>query len=78
MQHLKAEQIGCDIYYPVPLHLQKCLAYLGHKAGNFPASEEACRTVLALPMYPELTMDLQARVIQSCADFFRQQVRNAA
>lgn len=78
MRYLKAEQIGCDIYYPVPLHLQKCLAYLGHKPGDFPASEEACRGVLALPMYPELTLPLQERVISSCAAFFRQRIRKAA
>jgi dTDP-4-amino-4,6-dideoxygalactose transaminase len=78
MRHLKSEQIGCDVYYPIPLHLQECLAYLGYRPGDFPASEEASGNVLALPMYPGLTMDQQRRVIQSCANFVRQRSRLAA
>ncbi len=77
-RHFKSEKIGTEIYYPVPLHLQECLKYLGYKEGDFPASEEACRNVLALPMYPELTMEQQQRVIQSCAAFLRQRARKAA
>jgi dTDP-4-amino-4,6-dideoxygalactose transaminase len=78
VRHLKADKIGCDIYYPVPLHLQSCLAYLGYAEGDFPASEEAARTVLALPMYAEITMEQQARVIESCGRFLRQRGRVAA
>jgi len=78
VRHLKADHIGCEIYYPVPLHLQECLLYLGYHAGDFPAAEEACQSVLALPMYPELTLDQQHRVIQSCASFLRQRSRRAA
>jgi dTDP-4-amino-4,6-dideoxygalactose transaminase len=78
VRHLKGEHIGCDIYYPVPLHRQECLAFLGHREGDFPVSEEACRGVLALPMFPELTEDQQRRVIQSCAAFLQQRSRRAA
>jgi dTDP-4-amino-4,6-dideoxygalactose transaminase len=78
LRHLKGDQIGCEIYYPVPLHVQECLAHLGYHEGDFPASEEACRSVLALPMYPELTLDQQRRVLQSCAAFLRQRARLAA
>jgi dTDP-4-amino-4,6-dideoxygalactose transaminase len=78
VRHLHAEKIGCEIYYPVPLHLQECMAYLGGAEGDFPASEEACRCVLALPMFPELTLDQQERVIQSCAAFLRKRARLAA
>ena len=78
VNHLKRNQIGCEIYYPVPLHTQESLAYLGNREGDFPESEEACRSVLALPMYPELREEQQLRVIQSCASFLRGQVRMAA
>jgi dTDP-4-amino-4,6-dideoxygalactose transaminase len=78
VSHLRAAHIGCEIYYPVPLHRQECLAPLGYREGDFPATEEACRGVLALPMYPELTPEQQQRVIQSCSSFLRQQARMAA
>jgi dTDP-4-amino-4,6-dideoxygalactose transaminase len=78
LRHLRDEQIGCEIYYPVPLHLQECLAYLGYRPGDFPVSEAACRCVLALPMFPEITVDQQRRVVQSCASFVRRLGRLAA
>jgi dTDP-4-amino-4,6-dideoxygalactose transaminase len=78
IRHLQSERIGCEIYYPTPLHLQPCFAYLGHAPGDFPASEDAARTVLALPIYPELTLEQQRCVIQSCASFLRQRARLAA
>jgi dTDP-4-amino-4,6-dideoxygalactose transaminase len=78
VRHLKADQIGCEIYYPIPMHLQECLAYLGHCEGDFPASEKASRGVLALPMFAEITADQQRRVMQSCVNFLRQRVRLAA
>ena len=78
MRHLKMDRVGCDIYYPVPLHLQECLGHLGYGPGDFPVSEDASRTVLSLPMFPELTMAQQERVMQSCAGFVRQRSRRAA
>jgi dTDP-4-amino-4,6-dideoxygalactose transaminase len=78
VRHLKAERIGCEIYYPVPLHLQRCLKYLSHGAGDFPVSEQAAREVLALPMFPDITIEQQRRVMQTCASYLRQPMRLAA
>ena len=78
VRHFRANKIGCEIYYPIPLHLQACLAYLGYREGDFPASERAAQDVVALPIYPEITVDQQRCVIQSVADFLRRQAHVAA
>jgi dTDP-4-amino-4,6-dideoxygalactose transaminase len=78
LRHLKAEKIGCEVYYPIPLHMQECLRHLGHGKGDFPVSEQAAHAVLALPMFPEITVDQQRRVIATCAAFLRKQSRLAA
>jgi dTDP-4-amino-4,6-dideoxygalactose transaminase len=64
-------KIGTEIYYPIPLHLQVCFASLGHAEGDFPASEEAARQTIALPMYPELTEAAQRHVVGSIAAYYR-------
>ena len=69
--HLTARSIGTEIYYPVPLHLQQCFAYLKHAAGDFPESERAAAETLALPIYPELSQVQLDHVIASVAEFYR-------
>jgi len=67
--HLAKNDIGSEIYYPVPLHLQECFADLGYKEGSMPVSEEAAKTTMALPIYTELTDEMQEYVIDTIAAF---------
>ena len=62
--------VATEVYYPIPLHLQKCFAYLGYREGDMPEAERASREVLALPMFPELREDEQQYVVNQIAEFY--------
>jgi len=68
---LAENEIGNEIYYPVPFHMQECFANLNHKIGDFPESEKASNTSLAIPIYPELTKQQQEFVVQKIKEFIR-------
>jgi len=68
--YLKGRGIGTAIYYPLPLHLQPCFAYLGYKAGSCPESERAASEVLSLPIYPELARTQLDEVADAIRDFY--------
>jgi dTDP-4-amino-4,6-dideoxygalactose transaminase len=68
--YLKERGIGTSVYYPLPLHLQPCFAYLGYKQGACPESERAANEVLSLPIYPELTQDQLDEVVGAVRGFY--------
>jgi dTDP-4-amino-4,6-dideoxygalactose transaminase len=70
-EHLGKSGVGTEIYYPIPLHLQKCFEYLGHRAGDFPHSERAAAETLALPIFPELTETHLQYVADMISYFYR-------
>lgn len=73
LEHLAANKIGYGVYYPVPLHLQKCFDYLGYKAGDFPETERAAHETVALPVYPDLTEAELGEVVDVISRFYKGQ-----
>ncbi len=70
-EFLQQKEIGTAIYYPLGLHMQPALSYLGHGEGSYPETESAAAETLALPIYPEISRDAQSYVVESIAAFFR-------
>jgi dTDP-4-amino-4,6-dideoxygalactose transaminase len=68
-EYLSARQIGTEIYYPIPLHLQPCFVSLGHQPGDFPNAESAAKETIALPLYPELADEQQQVVVVTIRHF---------
>jgi dTDP-4-amino-4,6-dideoxygalactose transaminase len=78
--YLKQQQVGNEVYYPQPMHLQECFAGLGHRKGEFPESEKAALNTVAVPIYPELTLPQRQHVVRALTSFYeeRRQVRTRA
>jgi dTDP-4-amino-4,6-dideoxygalactose transaminase len=68
--HLRARQIGCTVYYPLPLHLQPALAHLGYGPGDFPEAEAWSREALSIPLFPEMTDEQGDEVAAAIREFF--------
>ncbi len=68
--HLQAKGIGHSVYYPLPLHLQPCFAYLGYREGACPEAERAAKEVVSLPVFPELTASQRDEVVAAVRSFF--------
>lgn len=69
-EFLKSKGVATSIYYPKPLHLQKCFEYLGYKEGQFPVTEKMCKQILALPIYPELTNEEAEYICECIKEFY--------
>ena len=68
--YLNDQNIGNNIYYPIPLHLQECFAYLNYHQGDFPVAEKVAKQVLAIPVFSELTLTQQEYVVEKINQFF--------
>jgi dTDP-4-amino-4,6-dideoxygalactose transaminase len=68
---LKEREIGTEVYYPVPLHLQECFTDWGYRTGDCAVSEAAAEHTIALPIYPELTEEQMQTVVNTIAEFYR-------
>lgn len=69
-EYLKSKGVATSIYYPKPLHLQKCFEYLGYKEGQFPVTEKMCKQILALPIYPELKNEEVEYICECIKEFY--------
>ncbi len=70
--YLQQHGVGCEIYYPVPLHQQQCFQHLSCAKAKLPETERAAREILHIPIYPELRADEQDRVVEMIGKFYRE------
>lgn len=77
-QHLTANGIGTEVYYPIPLHLQECFAYLGYRPEDCPESARAAQETLAIPIYPELSEAQKRHVVETITTFYRDDLGSTA
>ena len=70
IDHMRANNVGCEIYYPLALHEQECFRLLGYTKGDFPNAERAAAMSVALPIYPDLTPEMIARTVEVIAEFY--------
>ncbi len=71
LNHLRSREIGCAVYYPLPLHLQECFGHLGYRKGDFPVSEDCSGRAISLPVFGELREDERNEVISAVVEFYR-------
>jgi dTDP-4-amino-4,6-dideoxygalactose transaminase len=75
LKYLQAKGIGCEVYYPVPLHLQECFRELDYGEGDLPVTERLARDSLSIPIYPELTSEMQQLVVEKITAFYQSAIR---
>lgn len=70
-EHLKSRDIGCEIYYPLPMHLQDCFKNLGYKKGDMPVAEKAAEMAISIPIFPEMSAEEQDYVAETIREFYK-------
>ena len=73
MNYLRNNDVGCAIYYPMPLHLQDCFADLSYKKGDFPISEKVAEEVLSIPVYSELNINQKQFVVDKIKEYYKKE-----